>query len=133
MITGNPFLRCVLIELMAYKSLSHLWIYPAEPLTPRHSSYNDTLEMRAVSHMCLVEDGPSIYTQALPTQACVRMRAQSFFPSCWDGVNLDSEDHKSHVSAIPRHIVHFPPFIAIFDSLHAYNMSLCKDVLPRIR
>ncbi|RDX43613.1 WSC-domain-containing protein [Lentinus brumalis] len=26
------------------------------------------------------------------------MRAQVFFPSCWDGVNLDSSDHKSHMS-----------------------------------
>lgn len=26
------------------------------------------------------------------------MRAQIVFPSCWDGVNLDSEDHKSHMS-----------------------------------
>ena len=26
------------------------------------------------------------------------MRAQVFFPSCWDGVNIDSADHKSHMS-----------------------------------
>ena len=26
------------------------------------------------------------------------MRAQVYFPSCWDGVNLDSPDHKSHMS-----------------------------------
>ena len=26
------------------------------------------------------------------------MRAQVFFPSCWDGVNLDSADHTSHMS-----------------------------------
>lgn len=26
------------------------------------------------------------------------MRAQVFFPSCWDGVNLDSSDHKSHMA-----------------------------------
>ncbi|EJF58364.1 WSC-domain-containing protein [Dichomitus squalens LYAD-421 SS1] len=26
------------------------------------------------------------------------MRAEVFFPSCWDGVNLDSSDHKSHLS-----------------------------------
>jgi hypothetical protein len=27
------------------------------------------------------------------------MRAETFFPSCWDGKNLDSADHKSHVCA----------------------------------
>jgi hypothetical protein len=26
------------------------------------------------------------------------LRAQVFFPSCWDGVNLDSSDHKSHMA-----------------------------------
>src|SRR5690606_36000554 len=26
------------------------------------------------------------------------LRAQVFFPSCWDGRNLDSPDHKSHVA-----------------------------------
>jgi hypothetical protein len=26
------------------------------------------------------------------------IRAQVYFPSCWDGVNLDSPDHKSHMS-----------------------------------
>src|SRR6267142_326001 len=26
------------------------------------------------------------------------LRAQIFFPSCWDGTNLDSPDHKSHVA-----------------------------------
>ncbi|KAL4253019.1 hypothetical protein ABKN59_002192 [Abortiporus biennis] len=26
------------------------------------------------------------------------MRAQVFFPSCWDGKNLDSADHKSHMA-----------------------------------
>jgi hypothetical protein len=52
---------------------------------------------RAQSHMCLTS-GDSVYTNSLPTQACLRLRTQTFFPSCWDGVNLDSADHSSHVS-----------------------------------
>ncbi|KAF9882947.1 hypothetical protein FE257_004858 [Aspergillus nanangensis] len=87
MVSGNPFLR----------------------------SYNDTFEMRAVSHMCLVESGASSYTQALPTQACLRLRAQTFFPSCWDGVNLDSEDHKSHMS---------------FPAIGDYNGGVCPKSHP---
>lgn len=31
------------------------------------------------------------------------LRAQVFFPACWDGVNLDSPDHKSHM-AFPSEI-----------------------------
>jgi len=35
----------------------------------------------------------------LPYHACPDgIRAQVFFPSCWDGVNLDSPDHVSHMS-----------------------------------
>lgn len=30
------------------------------------------------------------------------LRAQVFFPSCWDGKNLDSPDHKSHMKHLSR-------------------------------
>lgn len=42
------------------------------------------------------------------------MRAQVFFPSCWDGQNLDSEDHKSHMA--------YP--------IGAYNDGSCPDTHP---
>lgn len=42
------------------------------------------------------------------------LRAQAFFPSCWDGQNLDSEDHKSHMS--------YP--------IGAYNDGYCPDTHP---
>lgn len=42
------------------------------------------------------------------------MRAQVFFPSCWDGKNLDSADHKSHMS--------YP--------IGAYNDGYCPDSHP---
>ena len=38
-------------------------------------------------------------TGELPTKYCPSgIRATIIFPSCWDGVNLDSPDHKSHVA-----------------------------------
>jgi len=38
-------------------------------------------------------------TGELPTKFCPGgIRATVIFPSCWDGVNLDSPDHKSHVA-----------------------------------
>ncbi|KAF2732419.1 hypothetical protein EJ04DRAFT_578377 [Polyplosphaeria fusca] len=38
-------------------------------------------------------------TSELPTKYCPKgIRATVIFPSCWDGVNLDSPDHKSHVA-----------------------------------
>ncbi|TVY83302.1 hypothetical protein LSUE1_G001546, partial [Lachnellula suecica] len=38
-------------------------------------------------------------TMDLPQRYCAGgIRAANFFPTCWDGVNLDSPDHKSHMS-----------------------------------
>jgi hypothetical protein len=38
-------------------------------------------------------------TAALPTGICAGgIRATITFPTCWDGVNLDTPDHKSHVA-----------------------------------
>ncbi len=33
-----------------------------------------------------------------PRTACAELEMSMNFPSCWDGVNLDSPDHKSHVA-----------------------------------
>ncbi|RYP59109.1 hypothetical protein DL770_010284 [Monosporascus sp. CRB-9-2] len=44
-------------------------------------------------------DGSGMDTAALPPQACAGgIRATITFPTCWDGKNLDSPDHKSHVA-----------------------------------
>jgi hypothetical protein len=38
-------------------------------------------------------------TGELPAKYCPQgIRATIIFPSCWDGVNLDSPDHRSHVA-----------------------------------
>ncbi|KAI1331708.1 WSC domain-containing protein [Xylariaceae sp. FL0255] len=64
---------------------------------PTLRNYTDTLEQQAVSFVCLGAPGGA--TSSLPTQNCPNgMRAQLTMPSCWDGVNLDSPDHKSHMA-----------------------------------
>jgi hypothetical protein len=51
---------------------------------------------QAVRHRCVGSDGE--FTN-LPNKKCPQgVRTQVVFPSCWDGKNLDSEDHKTHVS-----------------------------------
>ncbi|OCK72946.1 WSC-domain-containing protein [Lepidopterella palustris CBS 459.81] len=45
-------------------------------------------------HLC---DGQGP-TENLPTTKCSQIRSQINMPSCWDGKNLDSADHKSHMS-----------------------------------
>ncbi|KAK3314293.1 hypothetical protein B0H66DRAFT_577936 [Apodospora peruviana] len=37
-------------------------------------------------------------TEALPTGQCSGIRSNILYPTCWDGKNLDSPDHKSHVA-----------------------------------
>ncbi|KAK0702190.1 hypothetical protein B0H67DRAFT_500257 [Lasiosphaeris hirsuta] len=37
-------------------------------------------------------------TQSLPTRFCRSIRTTITFPTCWDGKNTDSPDHKSHVA-----------------------------------
>ncbi|CAM1508697.1 Fc.00g055450.m01.CDS01 [Cosmosporella sp. VM-42] len=71
-------------------------------------------EHRAIQHVCLTADGgPNTYE--LPNQQCLRMRAETFFPSCWDGVHLDSADHKSHMA---------------FPVIGDYNTGVCPKSHP---
>ncbi|KAH9912318.1 WSC-domain-containing protein [Epithele typhae] len=73
---------------------------------PSRKVYNaSNFEDQAVSYVCLDYSGahngdpdwaerPDFFDHTCPNG----MRAQVFFPSCWDGKNLDSADHKSHMS-----------------------------------
>ena len=67
---------------------------------PELRSYNETLQQKAISHVCLnYAGGGPPQGPAFPTVPCPDgVRSQVYFPSCWDGVNLDSPDHQSHMS-----------------------------------
>ena len=67
---------------------------------PFKRAYTDDFAGQAVSFVCLDYSGQqSGYYNALPPHACPDgIRAQVFFPSCWDGVNLDMPDHASHMA-----------------------------------
>lgn len=65
-----------------------------------------------ICHRCLKESEAimggngapcsSTDTAEFPNKPCPGgIRATIIFPSCWDGVNLDSPDHKSHVAYAP--------------------------------
>ncbi|KAI9898000.1 hypothetical protein N3K66_006360 [Trichothecium roseum] len=68
-------------------------------------------EHQAISHVCLE---PASDTPELP-KACSRMRAETYFPACWNGKDLDSEDHKSHMA---------------FPEDGAYNTGVCPESHP---
>ncbi|KAJ4522451.1 hypothetical protein HRR83_003585 [Exophiala dermatitidis] len=60
----------------------------------------DDFASQAVSYACLNYNGPATAeTPMFPNYNCPDgLRAQVFFPSCWNGKDLDTPDHKSHVS-----------------------------------
>jgi hypothetical protein len=67
---------------------------------PSKRSGGDDHATQAISYACLDYNGPATKeTNDFPKRNCPSgLRTQVFFPSCWDGVNLDSPDHKSHVA-----------------------------------
>ncbi|PNS17632.1 WSC domain-containing protein 2 [Sphaceloma murrayae] len=66
---------------------------------PYKRNYTDDFAGQAISFVCLDYSGKSGYYNKFPDKPCPDgLRAQIFFPSCWDGKNLDSADHKSHMA-----------------------------------
>ncbi|KAK0204476.1 WSC domain-containing protein [Desarmillaria ectypa] len=68
--------------------------------TPMLRTYDSSsYAQQAVTFLCLDFTGTTTKFNSIPPQACASgVRAQINFPSCWDGVNTDSADHKSHVA-----------------------------------
>ena len=50
-----------------------------------------------VGWACGSQGDPEVLPPTCPADAPLRLKV--VFPDCWDGVNLDSEDHTSHVAA----------------------------------
>lgn len=64
-----------------------------------NSPLNDTTAAKAISFVCLNYKDGSNQTNTMPNGPCPQgLRTQIVFPSCWDGINLDSPDHQSHLS-----------------------------------
>jgi hypothetical protein len=77
--------------------------------TPGRTTYNaSNFEDQAVSFVCLDYSGAVSNDPAYaerkdihfpdPNKCKDGIRAQVFFPQCWDGVNLDSPNHKDHMA-----------------------------------
>ncbi|KAF5342399.1 hypothetical protein D9611_001382 [Ephemerocybe angulata] len=67
---------------------------------PTLRSYNATSPAQlAIDFLCLDFNGQTTKHTGLPEKQCPSgIRSQVNFPSCWDGKNVDSPDHKSHVA-----------------------------------
>jgi hypothetical protein len=68
----------------------------------------------AIDMSCI--DGTSGEKHGFPTSWCKQIRAQVYFPSCWDGVNVDSADHKSHVA---------------YPAIGQFNFGVCPATHPK--
>ncbi|KAI9844685.1 MAG: hypothetical protein M1837_005427 [Sclerophora amabilis] len=63
---------------------------------PSARSFDGSTAAEAVSYACLGTSTKE--TNGLPDINCPNgLRAQIYFPSCWNGKDLDSDDHKSHI------------------------------------
>lgn len=67
---------------------------------------------KGICHRCNTGNGfggapcSSSDTSELPLKLCAQgIRATITFPSCWDGKNIDSPDHRSHVAYSPSGMV----------------------------
>jgi hypothetical protein len=68
--------------------------------SPFRRDFNNSVPEQAISYACL-SSGPLPETPYFPTDKhfCNNgLRAQVFFPMCWDGVRLDAPNHKDHVA-----------------------------------
>jgi hypothetical protein len=70
-----------------------------DPYRARYNASN--MEDRAINFSCLdyANTSAPAPTSQFPQRNCRDgLRLEAYFPSCWDGKNLDSPDHKSHMA-----------------------------------
>ncbi|KAF5334795.1 hypothetical protein D9611_012908 [Ephemerocybe angulata] len=105
MITGNPYLRT-----------------SNSKGPPKVTSFR-CLDPDLTDHNVGQPPGGGPDPVGFPAQRCDGViRSQTYFPQCWDGVNVDSEDHASH-------IVHPIGPIDPATGLNFYR-SVCPDSHP---
>jgi len=80
----------------------------------RRTQNNADFAQKAVSIMCIFNGG-SKEGNGFPPERCNLMRAQVYFPSCWDGKNLDSANHQDHVA---------------YPAIGDYNGGVCPQSHP---
>ncbi|KAI0434371.1 WSC domain-containing protein [Xylaria sp. FL1042] len=71
------------------------------------------ITQRAINHHCIGSIDQE--TNSLPVVHCDTIRSQVTFPPCWDGVNVDTADHKSHMA---------------FPAIGDYNGGVCPQSHP---
>jgi hypothetical protein len=95
---------------------------------------NTTGESRGICHRCVNKNSQPFGgapctegdTTFLPTRMCEGgIRTQITFPTCWDGVNLDSPDHQSHVAYAE---IPYEPYVEPFTPVE--QRGKCPEGFP---
>ena len=89
-------------------------------------NFTGGFDAQAVQFVCLglPASDPNAQINKLPDVNCADgLRVQVYFPSCWDGVNLDSPDHKSHSKS--RFLHNTCPFALVKGRLSAIFVPGC--------
>jgi hypothetical protein len=83
-------------------------------------------EVFAYRFMCVGATGVDpMFGSSIPNCAFgASVWQEVFFPQCWDGVNLDSPDHKSHMS--------YPVAVPDPSSTRGWQMLVCPSTHPVI-
>ncbi|GAA5883643.1 hypothetical protein JCM3774_005991 [Rhodotorula dairenensis] len=109
MLTGNPFKR----------------------------SYQDSLTSQAIGWNCLGADVGQTRQPYLPPYNCPNgLRGEIRFPSCWDGIHLDSSDHASHMAypleneSGPCPTTHPVRLVTLFYEM-MYDVDSWKNLWPQ--
>lgn len=91
MLAGDPFLRS-----FPYRTIE-------KSLWQEQDRTEDALRQKAVGFNCLNYNEPANAALGLrampedPSKCKDGLRAEVFFPSCWDGKRVDAPDHKDHM------------------------------------
>jgi hypothetical protein len=95
---------------------------------------NTTGESRGICHRCVNKNSQPFGgapctegdTTFLPTRMCEGgIRTQITFPTCWNGVNLDSPDHQSHVAYAE---IPYEPYVEPFTPVE--QRGKCPEGFP---
>ncbi|KAJ7671433.1 hypothetical protein DFH06DRAFT_1366325 [Mycena polygramma] len=99
-VTGSPVIASCAPDYLFSDTAGVTTPFPDDVKALSPSTYDtSSYAQQAITFLCLDFSGTSTKHNELPTTSCPSgVRAQINFPSCWDGVNSDSADHKSHVA-----------------------------------
>lgn len=85
-----------------------------------------TPQSTVVTHWSCADDGPKGTSEPPPSCPGVPLRLKIVFPNCWDGKNLDSADHKSHMAYSYKHDKECPASHPV--ALPTLKMGLRYDI-----